>query len=300
MESAKTIINPDDPRYVPDKKQWEKMTESEKTNKENQIIDALEQESSLMGETTKHFNARASATEVLKRYYLGKGQKVFIASDLHTLYPTEIAFYPDLLVVFNVDDHHRSCWNVHREQKGLDFVLEIVSKSSRRNDRVEKLNLFAHLGIPEYFIYDPEKHSLSGYNLLKDKQYQHYQAIKPNTLGNVFSKILGLNLTIEDFKLRFVSVDGLEVLFGDELIKRLNDKLSTKDQAIADAMEQVEEERKEKEEEKKQKEEEQKQKEEAQKQKEEEQKLRKEEQKRREEAELKIHELEEELKQLKK
>ncbi len=291
MESAKTIINSDDARYVPDKKQWNQMTESEKVNKENQIIDALEQESSLMGETTIHFNARSSATEVLRRYYSGKGQKVFIASDLHTLYPAENAFYPDLLVVFDVEDHHRSCWNVHREEKGLDFILEIISKSSRRHDQVEKLNLYARLGIPEYFIYDPDKYSLSGYKLQTEKDYAHYQFIEPNQTGNIFSSILGLDLTIDNYKLRFASTDGLEILFGDELVHRLNDKLIAKDQDISDALQLAEEERKQKEDEIKQKEDEIKLKEDEIKLKEQEIKLRK-------SAELKIKMLEKELKRL--
>ena len=113
---SNTIIE-DSSLMVPTEEEWEKMTESEKRKKEDSIICALEQESSLMGETTIHFNARASATEVLRRYYSGKGQKVFVASDLHTLYPGEKAFYPDLLVVFDIEDHDQSSWNVLREKK---------------------------------------------------------------------------------------------------------------------------------------------------------------------------------------
>jgi len=256
----RTIQN--DPLYVPSKKQWKKMTESERSDVEERIICALEREHSLMGETTIHFQARASAAEVLRRYYGGQGKKVFIASDLHTLYPAEKAFYPDLLVVFNVEDHHRRSWNVLREKKGLDFVLEIVSKSSRRNDLVEKLNLFAKLGIPEYFLFDPEKYALIGYQLKQfsgEQKYHQIQAKKPN---GVFSKILQLTLMVEDYKLRFVSSDGLEVLFNDELISRLNDKLTDKDQIIGSSLLQIIDERKKKEEERKKKEEERKQKEE--------------------------------------
>jgi Uma2 family endonuclease len=272
MQLLKTQTDKELSYHVPSEIEWDEMTKSERIIKENEIINALEQASSLMGETTIHFNARSSASEVLKRYYSGKGQKVFIASDLHTLYPNETAFYPDLLVVFDVEDHHRSCWNVHREKKGLDFVLEIISKSSRRHDQVEKLNLFARLKIPEYFMYDPDKHILRGYCLRQDEQHAHYHEIKPNTFGHVFSKILGLDLTIDNYKLRFASQDGLEILFGDELVGRLNDKLLAKESDIANALLLVEEEIK----------------------------LKEEETKLKEAAELKIQRLEEELKSLKK
>ncbi len=240
----------EDPLYVPTQLEWEQMTESEKVERETNIISALEREFNLMGETTIHFEARASATEVLRRYYGNQEKKVFIASDLHTLYPGEQAFYPDLLVVFDVDDHHRRSWNVLREKKGLDFALEILSKATRRNDQVKKLNLFARLGIPEYFLFDPDNYTIRGYHLTQHahKKHQAYEDIKADTSKRVFSRMLGLHLTIEDYKLRFVVSEGLEIPFGDELINRLNHKLINKDHIIADSLCQIEDERKQKEE----------------------------------------------------
>jgi Uma2 family endonuclease len=41
-----------------------------------------------------------------------------------------------------------------------DLVVEIVSPSSRRYDRVKKLNWYAQLGVPEYWIVDPEARTL--------------------------------------------------------------------------------------------------------------------------------------------
>ena len=59
--------------------------------------------------------------------------------------------YPDLLVAFGVDPaaYKRSNAYVISEQgKPPDFVLEIVSRSSRRTDRVDKREDYAALGIP--------------------------------------------------------------------------------------------------------------------------------------------------------
>ena len=65
--------------------------------------------------------------------------------------------YPDLLVAFGVDPaaYYRSNAYVISEQgKPPDFVLEIVSPSSRRTDRVDKRADYAALGIPEYWRFD--------------------------------------------------------------------------------------------------------------------------------------------------
>ena len=65
--------------------------------------------------------------------------------------------YPDLLVAFGVNPaaYYRSNAYVISEQgKPPDFVLEIVSPSSRRADRVDKREDYAALGIPEYWRFD--------------------------------------------------------------------------------------------------------------------------------------------------
>ena len=41
-----------------------------------------------------------------------------------------------------------------------DLVVEIVSPSSRRYDRVTKLRWYAQLGVPEYWLVDPETQTL--------------------------------------------------------------------------------------------------------------------------------------------
>jgi Uma2 family endonuclease len=51
-----------------------------------------------------------------------------------------------------------------------DLVVEVVSPSSRRYDRVTKLRWYAQLGIPEYWIVDPEARTLEQL-VLRDGAY---------------------------------------------------------------------------------------------------------------------------------
>jgi Uma2 family endonuclease len=51
-----------------------------------------------------------------------------------------------------------------------DLVVEIVSPSSRRYDRVTKLRWYAQLGVPEYWIVDSDAQTIEGL-LLRDGAY---------------------------------------------------------------------------------------------------------------------------------
>ena len=48
-----------------------------------------------------------------------------------------------------------------------DLVIEIVSPSSRRYDRIVKLNWYAHREVPEYWIIDPEGRTFERFVLAK-------------------------------------------------------------------------------------------------------------------------------------
>lgn len=62
-----------------------------------------------------------------------------------------------------------------REEAGLvdghpDLVVEVLSRSSRRYDRVVKLQWYAEIGVPEYWLVDPEERTLERL-LLRDGHY---------------------------------------------------------------------------------------------------------------------------------
>jgi Uma2 family endonuclease len=56
-------------------------------------------------------------------------------------------------------------------QGRADLVVEIVSPSSRRYDRVKKLNWYASLGVPEYWVVDPELRLVERLVLRDDGMY---------------------------------------------------------------------------------------------------------------------------------
>ena len=62
---------------------------------------------------------------------------------------------PDVLVAFGVGERLRDSYVMWQEDKPPDFVMEIASESTWRQDRDEKPARYARLGVGEYFLYDP-------------------------------------------------------------------------------------------------------------------------------------------------
>ncbi len=62
---------------------------------------------------------------------------------------------PDVFVVFGVEDRPRPSYLLWEEGKAPDFVLEVTSDSTWREDARRKRDLYAELGVSEYWRFDP-------------------------------------------------------------------------------------------------------------------------------------------------
>ena len=104
----------------------------------------------------------------------------------------------------------RNSYVMWEEGKPPDFVLEVVSPSSRRRDRREKPEIYAKIGVPEFFLYDPEDESepalsglgpaLSGFELRGGAGGAYRPLPKerlPGGVAGVRSKVLGLCLCVK-------------------------------------------------------------------------------------------------------
>ena len=83
---------------------------------------------------------------------------VYVSGDLLMYYEEgnpQVSVAPDVFVVFGVEDRKRRHYLVWEEGKAPDFVLEVASKSTWREDLGPKRDLYARLGVKEYWMYDP-------------------------------------------------------------------------------------------------------------------------------------------------
>ncbi|MEL6455799.1 MAG: Uma2 family endonuclease [Cyanobacteria bacterium J06623_5] len=143
------------------------------------------------------------AVEVLRLYFQSRRQ-VYVSGNLFIYYEQgnpKAVVSPDVFVVFGVRARQRKSYKTWQENGKLpDFVLEITSGSTKSKDEVEKPELYASLGVQEYFQYDPTadylKPQLKGRTLING-QYQPL-ALEQSSQGIAFihSQVLGLDLQL--------------------------------------------------------------------------------------------------------
>jgi Uma2 family endonuclease len=75
---------------------------------------------------------------------------------------------PDLIVVLT---HKQTIIKPTRIKGSPDLVVEILSASSVRNDRVRKMELYRKSAIPEYWVVDPDQHVVEQF-VLRDDAYE--------------------------------------------------------------------------------------------------------------------------------
>ena len=76
---------------------------------------------------------------------------------------------PDLLIICNRTDNEK-----RRINGAPDFVLEILSPTTRYHDQFRKLNKYRQAGVREYWIVDPEKKTVTVYPFLDEEAPETY------------------------------------------------------------------------------------------------------------------------------
>ena len=92
------------------------------------------------------------------RYHFRGRRDVYVSGNLLLYYQEgnpRAAVAPDVFVVLGVVNADRSSYKLWEERKGPDFVLEITSRTTHREDQGRKRKLYRSLDVREYWQYDP-------------------------------------------------------------------------------------------------------------------------------------------------
>ena len=160
-----------------------------------------------MAETPIHGECMMYVTYALRRCFRKRGRDdVYVGMNNFLYYERgnpRAVVAPDVYVVVGAPAHPpRDSYLLWNEPKGPDFVLEVTSASTRRDDERRKRGVYAALGVSEYFLYDPRGEYLTpplqGWRLDEGA----YRAVPAVTVLSsrgvaVASEVLGLELRDE-------------------------------------------------------------------------------------------------------
>ncbi len=137
--------------------------------------------------------------------YFQSRRNVYVSGNLFIYYregDPKAALSPDVFVIFGVSKRQRRSYKAWQEGDKLPaFVLEITSLSTKKQDDVEKPELYASLKVQEYFQYDPTGDyltpQLKGRSLVNGR-YQDLPLVPlAHGMQSIHSTVLGLDLRLQ-------------------------------------------------------------------------------------------------------
>ena len=154
-----------------------------------------------------------SAVDVLRGYF-EEQPDVYVSGDLLVYYEEgnpRKSVAPDVFVVIGAPRHNRMTYKLWEEPKAPDFVLEVASRNTWKEDVGPKRAIYAAIGVREYWLFDPKNEyfdpPLQGLSLANGV-YGPLPARVEAGRRTLSSEVLGLDLQVEGGKLRFREVGG--------------------------------------------------------------------------------------------
>ncbi len=168
------------------------------TWEENERIEIINGEAVMMAPPSSvHQEIVAELTRQLGNFLEGKPCKVYPApfgvrlfeKDGEAPEDVDTMVEPDISVVCD-----RSKIDKHGCKGAPDLIIEILSPSTRRHDRLVKLNLYQRAGVREYWIVNPEDETvqvllLEGNHFLHHEEYGKDDIAKVNVLNGCFIEL---------------------------------------------------------------------------------------------------------------
>lgn len=173
-----------------------------------------------MAEDDAQLTAMIYAISSLRAWFADR-EDVYAGGDMLMYYrmnDNETRVAPDVFVVVGVASRHRRrSWITWREGRSPDFVIELASGSTWRRDMVAKRDIYAEMGVLEYWRFDPSGDYFSPPlvgELLEDGQYTGMPlATDDGGILRGHSAVLGLDVCVmPDGNLRFYDPVGRQLL----------------------------------------------------------------------------------------
>ncbi len=134
-------------------------------------------------------------------------EMVFVAGDL-LWYPVEgnpkYRVAPDTMVVFGRQKGDRGSYQQWREDNiAPQVVFEILSPSNTEGEMERKLQIYARCEVEEYYVYDPDRYILKGYQRGEDLFLDRIEV-----MDGWISPRLGIKFQLTENDLQITHPDG--------------------------------------------------------------------------------------------
>jgi Uma2 family endonuclease len=170
-------------------------------------------------------------------WLFAQDDNVFVAGDL-LWYPVErnnkLRQAPDVMVAFGVEKKDRGSYQQWKENNiAPQVVFEILSPGNTLKEMSRKLLFYQRYGVEEYYVYDPQKNSLTGW--VRSEEWLD----EIDEINGWVSPRLGIRFEISSDTLLLYRPDGKP--FADYL--EVQQQLEVAENRAAQAEEQLEQER---------------------------------------------------------
>lgn len=120
----------------------------------------------------------------VKKHYLGE----VLTAPMDVILGNENVFQPDILFISN---ERLSIIHEDSLHGAPDLVIEILSPATAKYDLGEKKDIYERFGVREYWIVEPEIHSVQGFSLIND----HFEQMKTK-IGEINSHLLNVSFSL--------------------------------------------------------------------------------------------------------
>lgn len=145
---------------------------------------------------------------------------------------------PDVFVVFGILKHRREIYKLWDEGEAPSVVIEVTSRTTRREDLGRKRDLYARLGVREYYLYDPRFPRLQYLNppLQGNELVQGaYVRMASDDNGALMSSVLDMRLQLVDGLLHlFDARTGVRILSPAERADVESARAETAERRVAE------------------------------------------------------------------
>jgi len=213
----------------------EEYTHITSSNREQSEIIYPDSDGEPMGETEFHVIATLHLYDSL-RHFFRNNPDVYVIADMFLYYEEgnpRANKAPDVMVIKGVEKRKRRTFKIWEEHASPCVIFEITSKSTMVEDMVSKSILYASLGVNEYFLFDPLREYLEEPIIALRLEGKDYVPIQPENDGLLFSKELGIFLSVQDDLVRIIDPQTRQLVPGlSEAIARAEQEAQRAEQEV--------------------------------------------------------------------